>query len=112
MKVLDSYQINSIILFKVVAYCNAIYTLRFFLLQLMPPCTYRQTDVTFSTGEEGFQWSGVAVTSPGFTSAMPWKKVDAVECSAAIRKGDSWEMKEVWSGSGGCGQGVVGVVKD
>ena len=77
----------------------------------MPPCTYKQTDVIFSAGEESFQWSGVTVISLGFTSAMTWKAIDAVECSAPIRKGDSWEMKEVWLRASGCGQGLVGVVK-
>ena len=42
---------------------------------------------------------------------MTWKAIDAVECSAPIRKGDSWEMKEVWLRASGCGQGLVGVVK-
>ena len=83
-----------------------------FLLQLMPPCTYKQTDVIFSAGEEGFQWSGVTVISLGFTSAMTWKAIDAVECSAPFRKGDSWEMKEVWLRVRGCGQGLAGVLRD
>ena len=76
----------------------------FLPLQLLPPCTYKLTDVTFAAGEEGFQWGGVTVTSPGFTSAMPWKAIDTVECPAAFRKGDLWEMKEVWPGMGGWGQ--------
>lgn len=63
---------------------------------MLPDCKYKQTVVDFLIGEEAFDWSGLSVVAPGYTSVYTWQAVVGDDApTVAWEKGQVWRVEQV-----------------
>ena len=65
------------------------------ILQLLPDCKYKSTEVRFLIGSEEFTWSGCTSDSPGYTEVYTWHAIQGDETPKVFETSQVWEVHQV-----------------